>query len=61
MPSGDGPGVGTGRELRALCKLSSIPSIKSGISDKNCASGPGTAVAVGDGHGPWFAKSRSSS
>ena len=52
MPSGDGPGLGTGRELRALCKLSSIPSIKSGIFDKNSASGPGTAVAVGDGNGP---------
>ena len=52
MPSGDGPGVGTGRKLRALCKLSSITSIKSGIFDKNSASGPGTAVAVGDGNSP---------
>ena len=52
MPSGDGLGLGTGRESRALCKLSSIPSIKSGISNKNCASGPGTAVAVGDSNGP---------
>jgi hypothetical protein len=44
MPSDGGPCVGTltGRASRALCKLSLIPSITSGISDKNCAIGPST-------------------
>ncbi len=31
--SGGGPGVGIGSASRALCKLSSMPSKKSGISD----------------------------
>jgi hypothetical protein len=44
MPSGGGPGVGIGSGSRALCKLSSMPSKKSGISDKNCAMGPSTPV-----------------
>ncbi len=47
VPYGGGPAVGTGSASRALCKLSSMPSIKSGISDKNCAIGPSTPVGVG--------------
>jgi hypothetical protein len=39
MPSSGGPGVGTERESRALCKLSSMPSIKSGKFNQNCSIG----------------------